>query len=244
MWHVKRELKKGEAIMLYLIDPSNYACHRQDLHNMYRLRDRVFRQSLNWDVKSEDGMEKDEYDEKDAYYIVYKDKQGVIRGCHRLIEMTNRCMFDGPFKFVLPNFKEFKRPGYWEVSRFAVDYNFDENYTRKDAQKVFLALIAANIHFGLEVAKVEAFLCITYPAFGKRIAQSGLVLSSLKNCTINNESIVISAYSPLRFSYEKLLKNLGHNFDDPILYYTGPMYANDDTVFRFNENRHARMGSF
>jgi N-acyl-L-homoserine lactone synthetase len=229
--------------MLYLIDPSNYACHRQDLDNMYRLRDKVFLQKLNWDVKSQNGMEKDEYDEKDAYYIIYKDEQGVIRGCQRFIEMTNQCMFDGPFRFLLSNISDFKRPGYWEVSRFAVDYEYSENYTQEDARKVFRSLLATEMHFGLEVAKVEAFLCITSPTFGKLVALNGLVMAPLKSCSINNDPIVVSAYSPLRFSYEKLLKSIGHDADDPILYYTGPMYA-ADTAFGSMEVRYNRTGSY
>lgn len=217
--------------MLYLIDPSNYACHRQDLDNMYRLRDKVFSQKLNWDVKSENGMEKDEYDEKDAYYIVYKDKQGVIRGCQRMIEMTNRCMFDGPFKFVFSDYKDFKRPGYWEVSRLAVDYEYDENYTKNDAQKVYYALLAAKMHFGLEFAKVEAFMCITFPAFSKLMSLGGIVMAPLTQTTINGDKIVVSAYPPLKVSYERLLKKMNHEPYTPVLYYTGPMYASDDAMF-------------
>ena len=60
--------------MLILIDPSNYEFHRQDLDDMYRLRHKVFYEELKWDVKSVNGMEKDEYDEKHAHYIIYKEQ--------------------------------------------------------------------------------------------------------------------------------------------------------------------------
>jgi N-acyl-L-homoserine lactone synthetase len=54
--------------MLHLIKPNTYNLYRKDLDNMYRLRHRVFCTKLNWDVNSHDGMEKDQYDEKNAYY--------------------------------------------------------------------------------------------------------------------------------------------------------------------------------
>ncbi len=228
--------------MLYLIDPSNYACHREDLDNMYRLRDKVFLKE-----RSQEGIEKDEYDEKDAYYIVYKDKQGIIRGCQRLIEMTNHCMFDGPFRFALSNYKDFKRPGYWEVSRFAVDREYDENYTQKDGQRVFKALLAANMHFGLAVAKVETFVCITFPDFAKLMSLNGILLAPLKSSIPNNDSIIISAYSALHVTYEKLLKSLEHNSEEPLLYYTGPMYApssSERMISEFLNNQQSSFGNF
>ena len=55
--------------MLHLIKPNNYNLYRKDLDNMYRLRHRVFCTKLNWDVNGHDGMEKDQYDEKNAYYL-------------------------------------------------------------------------------------------------------------------------------------------------------------------------------
>ena len=83
--------------MLYLIDPDNYHLHKNDLNEMYQLRHRVFFEQMKWHVSSENGMEKDEYDEQDMYYLIYKDDQGIVRGCVRFIEMTHTCMFDGPF---------------------------------------------------------------------------------------------------------------------------------------------------
>ncbi len=134
--------------MLYLIAPNNYDSHRQDLDEMYKLRYRVFSKELKWDVKIHDGMEKDEFDERNAYYIIAKDEKGVVRGCQRLIEMTNPCMFDGPFSSFLSSLKDFKQPGYWEASRFAVDHSYDETYTKENSWACALSLLAGALEFG------------------------------------------------------------------------------------------------
>ena len=111
--------------MLYLIDPDNYHLHQNDLEQMYRLRHTVFFDKMKWQVSSIHGMEKDQYDEKNAYYLIYKDSHGIIRGCVRFIEMIHDCMFDDPFKHLLPNIEDYKKPRYWELSRLAVDHTYD-----------------------------------------------------------------------------------------------------------------------
>ena len=151
--------------MLYLIEPKNYKNCREDLDNMYRFRHKIFFDKMQWDVKSQDGMEKDEYDEQNAYYLVYKDEEGIIRGCVRFIEMINPCMFDGVFNFALPNLEEFKREGYWEVSRFAVDTN-SENYSNLYIKKNIAKILWLGlIEFSLKCKKVEAYIALTYPPF-------------------------------------------------------------------------------
>lgn len=87
--------------MIIFIEPSTYHVYRQELEGVYRLRHQVFYEKLKWQVNSQNGLEKDEYDESNTYYLVYKDPEGKIRGCQRYIEMCHNCMFDGPFSFML-----------------------------------------------------------------------------------------------------------------------------------------------
>lgn len=86
----------------YGIHNSNsYAYNKELLDRMYCLRNDIFVEKLKWDIKSVNGREKDQYDENSAFYLVYVDGGGEVRGCMRLIEMVNECMFDGPFNFAL-----------------------------------------------------------------------------------------------------------------------------------------------
>lgn len=212
--------------MLYLIRPENYNLHRLDLDEMYRLRYRVFYKELGWAVKTHDGMEKDEFDEKNAYYIIAKDEKGIVRGCQRLIEMTNPCMFDGPFSTLLTSLKDFKHTGYWETSRFAVDHVYDESYTMKDAKNMVPTLLAGVMEFGLQIEKVECFLTLSFPGIAKLASLYGLLVSTLEQGEISGETVVVSAYCPLNFSYKKLLKRIRHTSFDPLLHYVNSAFQN------------------
>jgi acyl homoserine lactone synthase len=225
--------------MLVLIDPSNYEFHRRDLDNMYRLRHKVFFEKLKWDVKSSHGMEKDEYDEKHATYIIYKDEQGIVRGCTRLIEMINPCMFDGPFRFLLPDLENFKHSGCWEQSRIAVDHNFDENYTPQMASQITASVYTAYLHFALELGAVKTCLLVSFPAAKKLYSRYGFSGKSVAERVFNGNQLLVTSYVPLRQTYEKLLTQLNCDFAKPILSYVKPIYAYTQEDYDNNKERRA-----
>ena len=206
--------------MLILIDPSNYEFHRQDLDDMYRLRHKVFYEKLKWDVKSVNGMERDEYDEKHAHYIIYKDEQGVVRGCIRLIEMTNPCMFDGPFKFLFSDLKEFKRPRYWEISRLGVDCRFDEAYTPRMSSHITASIFAATIHFGLKLKNIRLFLILSFPHLIKLCTSHKVILAPILDRKFDDNQLLITGCPPNHYSYKKLLEKISHDPCKTLLHYT------------------------
>ncbi|MCE2716015.1 MAG: acyl-homoserine-lactone synthase [Pseudomonadota bacterium] len=192
--------------MVYLITPNDYATHREDLDAMYRLRHKVFFEKLNWQVKSQDGMEKDEYDENYTYYLIYKDKNNVVRGCHRYIPMNNPCMFDGPFEFAFPDLKKYKNAKYWEASRLAVDFNFDAEYTKDDAKNVCVRIFAASVLLGLD-ADVKGFITLSYPSVIKIVSRY-FKTSRLERSSVNGEEIHVTKYIPTTEAYDNLTKGL------------------------------------
>lgn len=210
--------------MLYLIKPDTYNLHRDDLDEMYKLRYKVFSKELQWNVKTHNNMEKDEFDEKNAYYIIAKDEKGIIRGCQRLIQMTNPCMLDGPFSSFLTNLKDFKQPGYWETSRFAVDHAHDELYSAKDSKRLVPTLLAGVMEFGLQIEKVECFITLSFPSVAKLASLYGLLLAPLKQSEIEGESVVVSGYPPLNVSYKRLLRRIGHTSNEPLLHHLGTAF--------------------
>lgn len=49
-----------------------------DLENMLRLRARFFYDRMGWDVRVENGMERDGYDELDPHYLLMKSRGGGV----------------------------------------------------------------------------------------------------------------------------------------------------------------------
>lgn len=203
--------------MLYLIEPDTYDEYREDLDNMYRFRHKVFFDKLNWDVNSEDGMEKDQYDEKETYYLIYKDEKGIVRGCVRFIEMVNECMFDDPFKDMLPNVHEFKRPGYWEVSRFAIDTKSDDNYKSYMQTNITKMLITGVIEFGLISKKVECYLATSYSSIKRLYTKYGLIIYDLSQFNQSDKNASAWAFSPLTYSLSRLTNSLENHENNSVI---------------------------
>jgi len=190
--------------LLYLISPHNYDDHLQDLEEIYRLRYRFFYKSLKWDVKTHDGKEKDEYDNSNAYYIIYKAHEGV-KGCLRLIEMTNECMFDGPFDFLLTDtLDNFKKSGCWEISRLAIDTECNE----EEFRNIFTYLIVALSHFSLKSDTPKTYLTLSYPTSVELAKNLGISIKIIKEDRIDNKPVAVSVYTPGLKSHRKLMQKL------------------------------------
>lgn len=89
------------------------------LQKMYRLRHRVFREKLRWNVNSDNGVEIDEYDALDPYYMVALE-DGDATACWRLLPTSGPYMLRDTFSALLRGEELPERKDVWELSRFAV----------------------------------------------------------------------------------------------------------------------------
>jgi len=190
--------------VIYLITPQNYSSHSQDLEEMYKLRYDYFYKHLKWQVNVENEREKDKYDEKDAYYLIYKDSHGIIKGCARLIEMSKEVMFDSSFDFLLSNLANFKKSGYWEISRLAIDLKC----TTEENKRVFTSLVIALNHFGLYTPPIKTYLALSYPSSVDFAKSLGVPIRIIKKNIIKNEPVVVSIFTPDTENHKKLLQQL------------------------------------
>lgn len=90
-----------------------------------RLRKRMFVDLLGWDVPTQGDCEFDFFDTLTPAYVVYKNKEGEVKGCCRMIPTMKPYMLeqiwpeyvDGP----LP-----KSPEIWENTRLAIDQDMSQ----------------------------------------------------------------------------------------------------------------------
>src|SRR3546814_7307256 len=87
--------------MIQLITPDRYGEFAHDLAEMYRLRYRVFKERLDWDVQVSGGMEMDEFDALHPAYLLQRRDSGRIRGCVRLLPSTGPTMLGKTFAALL-----------------------------------------------------------------------------------------------------------------------------------------------
>jgi N-acyl-L-homoserine lactone synthetase len=146
---------------LHLITPKNYNEYPCALNAIYQFRHFVFCEQLRWVSKSLDKLEKDQFDEKEGTsYLIYVDPNGILRGCIRLIEMFYDCMFDGPFYGFLEDREKYKKEGFWEISRLAIDRTTTDKYDKTERRKVLPTLLGAVNHLSFHKGIKESFLIV------------------------------------------------------------------------------------
>lgn len=107
--------------MLQLVAPEYHQEFEGLLAEMHRLRSRVFRDRLNWEVAVTDGMEADRFDALAPVYILQRSAEGRIQGCVRLLPTEGPTMLRDVFPELLAGKPAPHDPAIWESSRFALD---------------------------------------------------------------------------------------------------------------------------
>lgn len=135
--------------MLILIKPEHNSVFASQIASMYRLRHRVFKERLGWNVDVHDGIEKDQFDAASPAYLVRLDAVDAVTACVRLLPTTGPYMLRDTFANLasgrlLPN-----SPLVWESSRFAIQPAGSTEMATNGLSNATFELFAAMIEFGL-----------------------------------------------------------------------------------------------
>lgn len=107
--------------MMQLIAPDWYEDFARELYEMHRLRHRVFKERLGWDVQTKDGLETDAFDALKPHYLLLRGPSGRVDGCVRLLPTTGPTMLRDTFSMLLKRQPAPSEPNVWESSRFALN---------------------------------------------------------------------------------------------------------------------------
>lgn len=111
------------ATVIEIITPQTAGQHLDEIIGMFRLRHRVFRERLGWDVTTSGDMEMDLYDrDPAAHYLIHRGSDGAVTGCVRLLPTTGPYMLRDTFPVLLDGVAAPAAALVWEASRFAVDH--------------------------------------------------------------------------------------------------------------------------
>jgi len=135
--------------MIYLVESNRLGAFAGELMGMHRLRYRVFKQRLDWDVTVSGDMEIDEYDALGPTYLLYCGEGGRVEGCARLLPTTGPNMLRNSFPTLLGPNAVPASPQIWEASRLCVDVEPELGRTCAGSSLATLELFAALIEFGL-----------------------------------------------------------------------------------------------
>lgn len=107
--------------MIKLIPGSHRADFHREIAQMHEIRKNVFRDRLNWDVRTLRNWEIDEFDALNPLYLVSIGTDGSVRGSLRLLPTTGPNMLGDVFTELLPDGLRIESATIWESSRFSVD---------------------------------------------------------------------------------------------------------------------------
>jgi acyl homoserine lactone synthase len=111
-----------ECDMIVVIEPHNAREYPKLLDEMFRLRARIFRRRLGWDVQVADGKERDKYDDEAPVYIIYTDDAArEVKGSLRLLPTTGPTVLADFFSDTLPAAAHLSAPTIWECTRFCLE---------------------------------------------------------------------------------------------------------------------------
>jgi acyl homoserine lactone synthase len=125
---------------------------------MFRLRARIFRDRLKWDVHVIDGKERDRYDDEGPVYIIYADDKTLgMKGSLRLLPTTGPTLLAEFFSDTLPDGAQLTAPTIWECTRFCLDEKILDGRSRENLHLASATLIAALGELAID-AGIESIL--------------------------------------------------------------------------------------
>jgi acyl homoserine lactone synthase len=135
--------------MIDLILGEHRKAFPRDIEEMHRLRHRVFKERLDWEVNSEDGQERDWYDNYNPAYMIYRNAENKIGGCLRLLPTTGPNMLANTFDTLLDGARAPASPYIWESSRFSVDFEIAGERSETGLNRATCELLCGILEFGL-----------------------------------------------------------------------------------------------
>lgn len=141
--------------MIEVITPELYADYRAELEEMFRLRYRVFKERLGWDVQCHNGMEQDEYDREGPAYLLLRDAEYRVVGTCRLLPTTGRYMLGEVFRELLDGREPPSERTIWEGSRLAVECQLEGERGLSSVNALTREIYCGLVEFGLAIGMTE-----------------------------------------------------------------------------------------
>jgi len=106
--------------MILVIDALNRHRFGSVLDDMYKLRARVFKDRMGWDVNVRNGREFDLFDDLDPAYLVALDDEYQVVGCNRMLQTTGPHMLADVFQDIEPDRVYRRRLSSYSAARVTV----------------------------------------------------------------------------------------------------------------------------
>lgn len=202
--------------MIHLVAPDHYGIFAEEIAAIHRLRYRVFKGRLDWDVQISGDMEIDEFDALHPVYLVQRASDNRVQGCVRLLPSTGPIMLRETFPVLLDGNTVPANPAVWESSRFALDLASDPRDTIHGVARATYELFAGMIEFGLS-RQLTDIVTVTDARMERILRRAGWPLQRIGEPRRLGTTQAVAGY--LEVSKERLIhvRSAG-NFRTPVLW--------------------------
>ena len=148
--------------------------------SMLRLRYREFRARQSYDIPTFKDMEYDAYDTPAAVYVVWRDEEGVVRGCSRMAPTDRAYMIKDLWPSIITAFPLPGEADIWESSRFCIDSAFPAALR----QRIKLEILQAKIEYALAV-RIRGMIGVMPPLIWRAVfINSGWPVDHIGSVTV------------------------------------------------------------
>lgn len=174
----------------------------QDLWDMHKLRAKVFKDRMGWDVPIMSGMEIDGYDAIEPSYMLMREPGGILRGCWRILPTEGPYMLKDSFPELLHGQLAPEHPKIWELSRFAIETEGHQNF---GFSEIAMESIGEIISYGHRMG-IEHYVTVTTTAIERLLRRAGVVTSRFGPPIRIGVENAIALYVDIEATYEVLFE--------------------------------------
>lgn len=158
--------------MIDCLTPADWDRKSHQILDMHKLRCRVFKGRLDWEVSDENGYEWDRFDMLDPIYLLAHDENDRLVGTWRMLPTTGPYMLRDVFPVLLDGTPAPCSEKIWEGSRFAVDCDYvgrsGLGAVSRITSEIFCAVVELCLAHGVEevVTVYDARIARLLPRIG------------------------------------------------------------------------------
>ncbi|MDQ1812142.1 acyl-homoserine-lactone synthase [Massilia scottii] len=176
----------------------------RDLWEMHTLRAKVFKDRLGWEVPIMSGMEIDGYDALEPLYMMIREPGGgALRGCWRLLPTEGPYMLKDSFAQLLHGQDAPQNERIWELSRFAIETDGNQNFGFSDITMESIGEIISHGHH----AGLDQYVTVTTTAIERLLRRAGVLTTRFGDPVQIGVERAVALYIDIAGTYEAMFES-------------------------------------
>ncbi len=176
------------------VNRRNTGRYSREISEMHRLRARVFRDRLDWNVTVSGNMEIDLYDARNPTHLIAVSDNQVL-GCVRLLPTTGPNMLANTFPALLDGASAPRSERILESSRFCVDTELCADLSNGLRQATFV-MFAAMLEWGL-AQDIDVIATVTDARMERILRRAGWPLERLGTSRRIGDTMALAGLLPV-----------------------------------------------